>query len=413
MTVEVLVIGAIRILGSLPVLRWPLAGGILAILVDLSDLLLRDTLDLGGIPDYQAFDKWVDQVYLAAFLVVALRWRGPERAIAIGLYVFRLVGFVAFEVTGERALLLLFPNVFEPWFLVVAAIHRFRPGFTWRPVVTGGDAGGADRPQGGPGVGAPRRPSVRRDLVAGLPRCRAALADRRQADDRRYGGSAERRTVRSDRQTGERAEGHVAEIGTVLGGRYRLVELLGQGGMATIYRAHDSQLDRDVAVKLLRPEYGRDPDFGSRFRQEAHNAASLNHPNIVSVFDYGQDTAGPFIVMELVEGEDLASIIRRSGALPPRQAARIAAETARALAGRPRARDRPPRREARQHPHQPRWPGQGHRLRDRPGRRRGADDAAGHDARVGPLLQPGTGPRRAGHGLVGHLRRSGSSCSSC
>jgi hypothetical protein len=136
MTLEVLVIGAIRILGSLPVLRWPLAGGILAILVDLSDLLLRDVLDLGGIPDYQSFDKWVDQVYLGAFLVVALRWSGPERAISVGLYLFRLVGFVAFELTGERALLLLFPNVFEPWFLCVAAIHRFRPSFAWRPATT-------------------------------------------------------------------------------------------------------------------------------------------------------------------------------------------------------------------------------------------------------------------------------------
>jgi hypothetical protein len=136
LTLEVLLIGAVRILGSLPVLRWPLAGGILAVLVDLSDLLLRDTLDLGGIPDYQAFDKWLDQVYLGAFLIVALRWSGPERAIAVGLYVFRLVGFVAFEITGERALLLLFPNVFEPWFLVVAAVHRLRPGFTWRPPLT-------------------------------------------------------------------------------------------------------------------------------------------------------------------------------------------------------------------------------------------------------------------------------------
>lgn len=133
MTLEVLVIGAIRILGSLPVLRWPLAGGLLAILVDLSDLLLRDTLDLGGIPDYQSFDKWADQVYLGLFLVVALRWRGPERSIAVALYLFRLVGFVAFEATGQRELLLLFPNVFEPWFLAVAAIHRFRPGFVWRP----------------------------------------------------------------------------------------------------------------------------------------------------------------------------------------------------------------------------------------------------------------------------------------
>jgi len=135
-TLEVLIIGLIRIAGSLPVLRWPLAGGLLAIIVDLSDLLLRDVLDLGGIPDYQAFDKWIDQVYLGAFLVVALRWTGPERAIAVGLYLFRLVGFVAFELTGERALLLLFPNVFELWFLCVAAVHRFRPGFVWRPAPT-------------------------------------------------------------------------------------------------------------------------------------------------------------------------------------------------------------------------------------------------------------------------------------
>lgn len=132
LTAEVLVIGAVRILGSLPVLRWPLAGGLLAILVDLSDLLLRDTLDLGGIPDYQAFDKWMDQVYLGLFLVVALRWVGVERRVALALYAFRLVGFIAFEATGRRELLLVFPNVFEPWFLLVAAIHRFRPAFKWR-----------------------------------------------------------------------------------------------------------------------------------------------------------------------------------------------------------------------------------------------------------------------------------------
>ena len=64
MTLEVVVIAAIRIAGSLPVLRWPLLGGLLAILVDLSDLLLRDVLDLGGVPDYQGLDKWLDQVYL-------------------------------------------------------------------------------------------------------------------------------------------------------------------------------------------------------------------------------------------------------------------------------------------------------------------------------------------------------------
>ncbi len=124
----------------------------------------------------------------------------------------------------------------------------------------------------------------------------------------------------------------MADIGSVLGGRYRLVELLGEGGMATIYRARDNQLERDVAVKVLRPEYGRDPDFFARFRQEAQSAASLNHQNVVAVYDYGTDEIGPFIVMELVDGEDLASIIRRGGALPPRQAARLAAEIARAIA---------------------------------------------------------------------------------
>ena len=123
----------------------------------------------------------------------------------------------------------------------------------------------------------------------------------------------------------------MTDIGSVLSDRYRLIELLGQGGMATIYRAHDSRLDRDVAVKVLRPEYGRDPEFGFRFRQEAQAAASLNHPNIVAVHDFGQGEVGPFIVMELVDGEDLATTIRRDGPMRPRQAARIVADVARAL----------------------------------------------------------------------------------
>jgi hypothetical protein len=125
-TPEILVIAAIRIAGSLPVLRWPLAGGLLAILVDLSDLLLRDVLDLGGVGDYQSLDKWLDQVYLATFLIVAWRWSGLPRQVALGLYVFRLVGFTLFELTGERGLLLAFPNVFEFWFLLVAAVGPAR-----------------------------------------------------------------------------------------------------------------------------------------------------------------------------------------------------------------------------------------------------------------------------------------------
>jgi len=126
MTLEVIVIAAVRILGSLPVLRWPFFGGLLAILVDLSDLLLRDVLDLGGVPDYQGLDKWLDQVYLGLFLVVALRWRGPARTVAVALYAFRFVGFIAFELSHERMVLLLFPNAFEFWFIAVAALGDAR-----------------------------------------------------------------------------------------------------------------------------------------------------------------------------------------------------------------------------------------------------------------------------------------------
>ncbi|MDA8202706.1 MAG: protein kinase, partial [Chloroflexi bacterium] len=124
----------------------------------------------------------------------------------------------------------------------------------------------------------------------------------------------------------------MATLGDVLGGRYRLVEVLGQGGVATVYRATDSQLGRDVAVKVLRPEYGHDPDFVARFRQEAQAAASLSHPNIVGVYDFGIDADGPYIVMEYIDGEDVATLVRRNGPLPPRQAARLSAEVAHALA---------------------------------------------------------------------------------
>jgi len=133
MTDEVLVIALVRIAGSLPVLRWPLAGGILAVLVDLSDLLLMDVLDLGGVADYQRLDKALDLVYLGTFTAVALRWHGPDRWVALALLGWRLVGFVMFELTGERWLLLVFPNVFEVWFLLVAALHHRWDPVPWTP----------------------------------------------------------------------------------------------------------------------------------------------------------------------------------------------------------------------------------------------------------------------------------------
>jgi len=133
MTLEIVLFAAFRVATSLPVLRWSLAGGLLAIGGDLADLLLRDLIDLGGVGDYQLLDKALDQVYLAFFLVVALRWEGVERRVAVGLYLYRLAGSILFLVTDERAVLFFFPNVFESWFIFVAAIHHLPAPLRWTP----------------------------------------------------------------------------------------------------------------------------------------------------------------------------------------------------------------------------------------------------------------------------------------
>ena len=120
--------------------------------------------------------------------------------------------------------------------------------------------------------------------------------------------------------------------GRVLAGRYRLLEVIGQGGMAVVYRARDELLARDVAVKVLRPAFAQDDAFVERFRREARNAAALLHPNIVTIHDTGVDEAGgDFIVMSLVDGPDLREVIARDGALGIGFAVRVGIETARAL----------------------------------------------------------------------------------
>lgn len=125
MTTEEIIIAVVRILGSLPVLAWPFPGAIIAMLTDLSDLFLMDLLHLGGVGDYQSFDKWLDQAYMLTFLAVALRWQPASRNIAIALYAYRLAGFAAFEATGERDILVVFPNLFEFWFVFVAGLKHF------------------------------------------------------------------------------------------------------------------------------------------------------------------------------------------------------------------------------------------------------------------------------------------------
>ncbi len=102
--------------------------------------------------------------------------------------------------------------------------------------------------------------------------------------------------------------------------------------MADVYLARDLLLDRPVAVKVLFDEFSRDSDFVERFRREAQAAANLNHPNVVSVFDWGEEQGTYFIVMEYVEGRSLAEILRADGPLPADRAAEVAADIAAALA---------------------------------------------------------------------------------
>src|SRR5437868_6890284 len=120
--------------------------------------------------------------------------------------------------------------------------------------------------------------------------------------------------------------------GRVFSSRYEIQREVAQGGMAEVYLAHDQLLNRPVALKALFPEYAREPSFVERFRREAQAAANLNHPNIVAIYDWGQEDGTYFIVMEYVEGRALRDLIRSEAPLDPNQAAEITAEIASALA---------------------------------------------------------------------------------
>ncbi|GGZ03871.1 serine/threonine protein kinase [Streptomyces nitrosporeus] len=127
--------------------------------------------------------------------------------------------------------------------------------------------------------------------------------------------------------------------GSVAGGRYQLRDLLGEGGMASVYLAYDTALDRQVAIKTLHTELGREQSFRERFRREAQAVAKLQHTNIVSVFDTGEDELGgalmPYIVMEYVEGQPLGAVlqadIQQYGAMPADKALKVTADVLAAL----------------------------------------------------------------------------------
>ncbi|GAA2121163.1 hypothetical protein GCM10009759_70590 [Kitasatospora saccharophila] len=121
-------------------------------------------------------------------------------------------------------------------------------------------------------------------------------------------------------------------IGRALNGRYELGEILGVGGMATVYRGLDHQLGRPVAVKVLNGGLADDPRFAERFAREARSAALLAHPRVVTVFDSGVDQGSPYLVMELVHGATLGRVIAEQGVLPVERAVGTAAAVLDALA---------------------------------------------------------------------------------
>lgn len=123
----------------------------------------------------------------------------------------------------------------------------------------------------------------------------------------------------------------IINIGTMIGNRYEVVEKVGTGGMADVYRAMDHRLNRYVAVKILKNEYSEDTKFVTKFRQEAQAVACLSHPNVVAVYDVGEEQGMHFIVMEFVEGITLKSYIEKKGKLSVREAVGIGIQIASGL----------------------------------------------------------------------------------
>ncbi|MGE5733487.1 MAG: serine/threonine-protein kinase, partial [Acidobacteriota bacterium] len=110
--------------------------------------------------------------------------------------------------------------------------------------------------------------------------------------------------------------GPLLESGTVLGGRYEILQLLGEGGMGAVYKAKDSELERVIALKVIRPELASNPEVLRRFKQETILARQISDRNVIRIFDFGEADGVRFITMEYVEGESLYDMLKQRGKLP-------------------------------------------------------------------------------------------------
>jgi serine/threonine protein kinase len=121
-------------------------------------------------------------------------------------------------------------------------------------------------------------------------------------------------------------------VGETIADRYDVEELVGHGGMSSVYRARDRLLERHVALKILHDRYTADDEFVERFKREARSVAQLSHPNIVTVIDRGEDGGHQYIVFEYIEGENLKELLVRRGRLSVTDALELGLQIARALA---------------------------------------------------------------------------------
>ena len=120
--------------------------------------------------------------------------------------------------------------------------------------------------------------------------------------------------------------------GQKINDRYQIIKSIGEGGMANVYLAYDTILDRNVAVKVLRGDLSTDEKFVKRFQREALSASSLTHPNIVEVYDVGEDAGNFYIVMEYIEGKQLKQLIKKRGKLLPSEVVDIMTQVCEGLA---------------------------------------------------------------------------------
>jgi serine/threonine protein kinase len=167
-----------------------------------------------------------------------------------------------------------------------------------------------------------------------LTRCQHCGAE--NADGARFCGACGRAVSATEPSSagGMRAHGAAPDlVGREIGGRFRILAKLGEGGMGAVYRGEQMSLKRRVAIKLLHPELSADPSLVRRFNAEAELVAKLSHPNTVNIYDFGQDRDGTlFIAMEFLEGRSLRQVVGAEGPLPPLRALHIAGQIAASIA---------------------------------------------------------------------------------